>query len=84
MLPVDLWSVVASVLPHVRDPWPESIGLGFPFAVSGAFSMLADVFSAEVSAIERDRAVNRFGRLGFRLGLIGYAIALLNQVMFQL
>jgi hypothetical protein len=34
--------------------------------------------------VERDRVVNQFGRLGFRLGLIGYAMALLNQVMFQL
>jgi hypothetical protein len=77
---VDLSSLIGSLLPHVRDPWPESIGLGFPFTTSGAASMLAGVVFAEASQARRDRLVSRFGVFGFWGGVLLYAVALLAQL----
>jgi len=84
MFPVALWSIAGSILPHVRNPWPESIGLGFPFAMSGAFSMLVGVFSAEVSPERRDRLVNKAGSHGFLFGAAVYVLALLLQLSSKL
>jgi hypothetical protein len=68
----------------VRDPWPHSIGLGFPFALAGAFGVLADLVYAEASKAQRDRVSNEAGVFGFRLGAGIYAVSLLVQVIFQL
>jgi hypothetical protein len=46
---IDPWQLVAAILPHVRDPWPHSIGLGFPFTVSGSVAMLAELICADCS-----------------------------------
>jgi hypothetical protein len=81
---VDLWQPIGAILPHVRDPWPHSIGLGFPFVLAGAFGVLADVVYAEASQAQRDRASNKAGILGFRLGAGIYAVSLLVQVVSRL
>ncbi len=80
MSAIDLWHLTGSILPHVRDPWPQSIGLGFPFTTSGAASMLAGVVFAEAPQARRDRLVIRFGVFGFWGGVVLYVVALLAQV----
>jgi hypothetical protein len=84
MLPFDLWLLASSVLPHVRAPWPESIGLGFPFAMSGASSMLGGILHAGASSSKRDRVSSEAGVYGFGLGLAVYVLALVNQLLFPL
>jgi hypothetical protein len=79
-----LEAMLASVaLPHVQNPWPESIGLGFPFAMAGAAGILVSVLQPEASQIERDRAI-RIGNLwGFRLGAGFYVLSLVFQVALE-
>jgi hypothetical protein len=72
--------LTGSILPHVEDPWPDRIGLGFPFAVAGAFGVLAGVLYAEAPQAHRDRAVSRGGIWGFRVGAMFYVVSLLVQV----
>jgi len=67
-------------LPRVQSPWPESIGLGFPFAMAGAAGVLASMIQPEASQADRDRAV-RVGNLwGFRAGAALYILSLIFQV----
>jgi hypothetical protein len=67
-------------LPRVQSPWPESIGLGFPFAMAGAAGVLASMIQPEASQAERDRAI-RIGNLwGFRSGAAFYVLSLIFQV----
>jgi hypothetical protein len=69
-------------LPRVDDPWPDSIGLGFPFAIGGAAGVLASLVAADTSQAERDRAI-RLGNLwGFRLGAGFYLLSLIFQVAY--
>jgi hypothetical protein len=84
MLLISPWLFGDSVLPHVRDPLPHSIGLGFPLALSGAFSMLAEILKAEVPPSQRDRFISRAGIYGFVIGAALYLLALLDQLLFQL
>jgi hypothetical protein len=81
MSAIDLWHLTGSVLPHVRDPWPQSIGLGFPFTVSGAATVLADVLYADAPRPSRSQIVSRFGVYGFRAGAVIYLISLLVRVV---
>jgi hypothetical protein len=69
-------------LPRVQNPWPESIGLGFPFAMAGAAGVLASMIQTEASQTDRDRAI-RIGNLwGFRLGALFYVVSLIFQIAF--
>ena len=69
-------------LPRVQNPWPESIGLGFPFAMAGAAGVLVSMIQPDTSQAERDRAI-RVGNLwGFRLGAGFYVISLVFQVAY--
>jgi hypothetical protein len=83
MLSIHLWLFGDSILPHVRNPLPESIGLGFPFALSGASSMLAGLLKAEVPPRQRDRLINKAGVYGFVIGAALYLLALLDQLLSQ-
>ncbi len=74
--------LLASVFPHVKDPWPDAIGVEFPFAVAGGFGVLADVVNADAPQEQRDRAIRRGGIWGFRIGAFFYAISLLEQLLF--
>jgi hypothetical protein len=68
--------LVGLALPRVQNPWPESIGLSFPFSMAGAGGVLAGMIQADASQPERDRAI-RVGNLwGFRLGALFYAASL--------
>jgi hypothetical protein len=80
---IDFFSMLFAglTLPRVQSPWPESIGLGFPFAMAGAAGVLASRIQPEVLQAERDRAI-RVGNLwSFRLGAAFYLLSLAFQVV---
>ncbi len=70
----------SALLPRVEDPWPERIGLGFPFAMAGAGGVLAGVAHTESSPASRDRAVRRGGLFGFGFGAALYLLSLVVQL----
>lgn len=84
MSPVDLWQLAGSIVPEVESPWPERIGLGFPFTVAGAASMLAGVATAGTSQTRRERWMNLGSLGGFFIGALLYLVALLVQVVSAL
>ena len=69
-----------SVFPRVENPLPESIGLGFPFALAGAGGVFAGVLYADASPTQRNRAIGRGGQIGFWLGMAAYFLSLAIQV----
>jgi len=76
--------LVGGVFPEVKDPWPSSIGLDFPFTLAGAFGALASARSSEKGGAERSREVSKAGLLGLRFGGGLYLLSLLNQLTFGL
>lgn len=83
MLPIDLWQLAGSVVPTVEDPWPDRIGLGFPFTMAGVGSVLAGTIKVNALPATRERAMNRGSVYGFRGGCALYAVALLVQISLQ-
>jgi hypothetical protein len=81
---IDLWHLAGAIFPHVRDPWPESIGLGFPFATAGAGNLIVGVVLVEASPERRDRLANRAGAWGFVGGAGLYVLSLLVQLLSAL
>lgn len=77
---VDVALTLASLLPRVTDPWPDVIGLEFPFVMAGAGGVLASSFYSEGSTAQRDEAIRNGGTWGFWLGALFYALAFFNQV----
>lgn len=77
---IDVALSVASILPRVVDPWPDAIGLEFPFAAAGVGGVLASAFHGGDSTAKRDQAIHDGGLWGFWLGAAFYALSLLNQV----
>lgn len=80
MAATDLAVCLASILPRVENPWPDTIGLEPPFAMAGAEGVLASVSCAEAAQTERDHAISQGGLRGFRLGAAFYVLSLLNQI----
>jgi hypothetical protein len=81
VLTISLALLAGSIPPHVEDPWPDRIGLGFPFALAGAAGVLAGVIHADASADLRDGKIRRAGQIGFWWGAGIYAISLAVQVI---
>ncbi len=75
------WLLVLAGLPRVEDPWPDVIGIDFPFTIAGGFGFLASVLYGKGSDAERDEAIRSGGLLGFWLGAIFYFLSLLSQVI---
>lgn len=75
-----LVALVAGLLPRVEDPWPESIGLGFPFSSAGAFGVLAGVVFFRDPPARRDRAIAIGALLGFCSGAVLYIASLITQL----
>lgn len=80
MLAIGQLLVLASFLPRVENPWPDTIGFEMPFAMAGAGGVLAGALYTGDSRSRRDEVVRKGGLLGFRLGVLFYVLALLNQV----
>lgn len=76
--------VAGALLPSIDNPLPDSIGLGFPFTMAGAFGVFVGTVLPEGSAEWRDPAIRRAGRLGFLFGGGVYVLSLVNQLTFQL
>jgi hypothetical protein len=70
-------------LPAVENPWPNQIGIEFPFAVAGAFGVLAAVIRGDIAPELRDRAIHRGGIWGFRLGAGIYVLSAVVQLGFR-
>jgi hypothetical protein len=66
--------------PRVENPWPETIDLGFPFALAAAFGVVATAFSVRAPKARRDRAIGQAATAGFLLGSVLYLLALLVQL----
>lgn len=83
MSPAGVEPFFGSIFPRVEDPLPESIGLGFPFALAGAGGLLAGVIYVEASPARRNRAINLGGLAGFGVGVAIYLLSLLIQVVLN-
>ncbi|MGC1852283.1 MAG: hypothetical protein WA687_07580 [Solirubrobacterales bacterium] len=84
MLSIALWFFATSIIPRVENPWPESIGLEFPFTLAGAGTIFVGFIYAEASQARRDRASRQGGFYGFVVGSLIYAFSLVNQIAFGL
>lgn len=80
MLAVGQLLVLASLLPRVENPWPDTIGIELPFAMAGAGGVLAGFLYTGDSKAGRDGAVRRGGLWGFRLGMTFYVLSFIIQV----
>jgi hypothetical protein len=82
--PIDILHLAASVLPHVRDPWPSNVGLELPFTAAGAGEIVGAAFSTSAEADERNRTAHKAATRCFSAGGLFYLVALLNQLTFQM
>lgn len=80
---VALQALIHSVaaLPRVEDPWPESIGLGFPFSLAGVGGVLGNVLWARHPGAEQQRMTSVGGLWGFRIGALSYLALSVNQIL---
>ncbi|MBK5219768.1 MAG: hypothetical protein JJE35_08280 [Thermoleophilia bacterium] len=77
---MDAVVILSGFLPRVEDPWPDEIGLGFPFAIAGVFGAIAEFRFGAAPDHDRDRAVHRWGLIGLHLGAAVYTVSVLAQV----
>jgi Na+/proline symporter len=75
------WLLVLTLLPQVENPWPTTIGIGAPFGLAVAGSVLAGVVCSKAPRSRRDDAIHRGGLWGFYIGAALYLLALLNQLV---
>jgi hypothetical protein len=76
--------LLGSLVPRVKDPLPDEIGLEFLFYASGVGGALGGILFAFSSKARRDWAIKWGGVLGFGFGLLAYLISLLVQLSSQL
>lgn len=81
VLALSLAFLLGSLFPHAEDPWPDTIGIGFPFAAAGAGVVLAGVLFADAPKQRRDRWTRRLGQSGFYAGAVLYVLSLAIQVV---
>lgn len=72
---------LVAALPRVEDPWPKSIGLGFPLSTAGAGGVLANVLWVRRPVAEQNRATNIGGLWGFWAGALFYLLLVVNQLL---
>jgi hypothetical protein len=84
MIVVDPIHILASILPHVRDPWPASIGLELPFALAGAGDVAGGALFIDAPPEERNRIAHGTAVRCFLGGSGFYLLALVNQLTLQL
>jgi hypothetical protein len=81
VLSLGLDFLTGPLFPEVENPWPDTIGLEFPFGLAAAFAVVAGVVNPGGSKLDRDRAINWAGVAGFLLGIAIYLIALASQIV---
>jgi hypothetical protein len=79
---IDTWFAV--LLPHVESPWPHSVGLGMPFTAAGAGGVFGSVAATGRTPEEQARSTSAWGVRFFWLGMLGYGLLLLNQLLSKL
>jgi hypothetical protein len=79
-----LWLLEGSFFPRVENPWPHTIGLGFPVATGGAGGVLAGLAFANAKSEKRDLAIKWGGVIGFLAGSLLYGVSLPAQVVSNL
>jgi hypothetical protein len=75
------WLLVPAVLPRVEDPWPDAIGIGFPFTTAGGGVVLAGLVFATATSKRRERAMVWGSVVGFGIGIAFHVVALVAQVI---
>jgi hypothetical protein len=70
-----------AALPRVEDPWPDRIGLGFPFSMAGVGGVLGNVLWARHPPEEQNRMAGIGGLWGFRFGAFAYLALSANQLL---
>ena len=81
LVPIALAMVSAAFLPAVESPVPAQIGLDFPFTISGAFVVLAELRFAHAAPRRRERGVYLAAIGGIVAGAVLYATALTAQLL---
>lgn len=74
--------LAGSFFPRVEDPWPDTIGLEFPVALSGGVGLLMGFAFLGSPAARRDRAMRRGALVGFAAGMLLYVASLAIQLGF--
>jgi hypothetical protein len=72
--------LAGSVVPEAEYPWPQRIGITFPFALSGGFGVVAGTLPRRATPAARDRAARIGSFVGFWLGSIIYSALLAVRV----
>ncbi len=75
------WLLTLAVLPRVEDPWPDTIGIGFPVTTAGAGGVLAGLVFAATTSERHDSAIKWGTVVGFLIGSVLYFVSLLAQVI---
>lgn len=75
VIAIGLWLLTGSFLPRVEDPWPDTIGLDFPFTLSGACAALAAMVHFEAPPAKRSGSSKKQSRrlLHWDFDLRGFA-----------
>lgn len=81
VIAIGLWLLNGSFLPRVEDPWPDTIGLEFPFTLSAACGAVTAFIYSDAPRVCRDRAVRRGALAGFCFGILIYAISLVGPLV---
>lgn len=76
--------LAGSFFPQVEDPWPDTIGLGFPVTTAGIGGVLAGLAFAAATPARRDLAIKWGSVIGFYIGSALYFISLLATVISHL
>jgi hypothetical protein len=76
--------LLASALPRVEDPIPESVGLGLLIEKAGAGVVLVGIAFLRASPARREKAINIGGLVGFGFGALVYLIALVVQLFSRI
>jgi hypothetical protein len=72
-----------AALPRVEDPWPRTIGIGFPFPTAGAGGVLGNVFWARRPVAAQNRATSVGDFCGFWAGAIFLLALFVNQLLSE-
>lgn len=81
VIAIGFWLLNGSFVPRVEDPWPDTIGLEFPFTLSAACGAVIAFLYSDAPRVRRDRAVRRGALAGFCLGVLIYTISLVGSLI---
>jgi hypothetical protein len=80
MIGIAIAVLVGAVFPEAEYPWPQRIGVGFPFAVAGGLGVVAGALPRRSTPAARDRAARIGSFIGFWVGSVIYLALLIVRV----